>query len=409
MQALGYEYDSRYGFSKTSIIDLRSDLGRAEVYLDGEKVSERLPYEIEKVPLGVHEISIRKTGYRPKNFRAEVREGIVTKVENVVLLPTAPIVFPLDFVAWDKDKTVFLRSDKNGAGGQRITAFGPEGESKIRSLVGIESDFDCRFFAAATIACRKGDLFYLFEPETSLPKVYRREAAAGATTGEIQTWDYLPEQESYLFLTADELLSVDFKQPPRILAAGVKGYWRSGEKVALKTAEEVKVLDLRTGQFSRSWAYAREIKSALVLENNVLVWTVEGELNLLTDEAIRVIETDVNSVTDVSGAGDILLLKNDGEIYLHNLDGGKKKFITRYGSSDLKVEWYRDAGSFWLFAKNEVRICAVSGGHCDLLFDGLEDFPHYYRGENALLLRKQGFQLHFIDDGKEKASWWSWT
>lgn len=409
LQGFGYEYTLKYGFTKTSIIDVRANLGKADLFLDGELVTGILPFEIHKVPLGNHEMRISKAGYETKKFEVRVEEGIVTKLDNIVLLPLERkiINFSEKILAYFKDKPVFLQhsADENI---YSIIGFSGFEFEKIRSFV-FESAADFRFFDGDILSWYKDGYFYLLKPNFLMP------LSLPYTGRPLVDWQYLPGADRFFLNDGEKLSLGDIKKEGLVLsslASYFRQYWLRGEILVIRAAGKIVIFNLRTGNELRSWnfSYDQDILEAMFFDDQVLVWTGSGALNLFADDSVTVIDQGVQSVTDISPEGNLLILKESGEISSYNIFSGKRKFINRYGSSELRLSWYRNSNNFWLFSKTSARICSVVTGFCDLSFDLLDDYPLYYAEENLFLLKREGeYFLYPVDDGEENKAWWRWN
>lgn len=86
--AYGYNLDIKHrNIEKTSIIDLASRYDDVRVYLDDKIIGNGLPLQIKDLLPGFYDLSVVKLGYLPWRRQIEVQTDIVSKIEDVVLVP----------------------------------------------------------------------------------------------------------------------------------------------------------------------------------------------------------------------------------------------------------------------------------------------------------------------------------
>lgn len=408
LQSLGYEYSYKYGFSKTSIIDLRANLGEAKVFLDGELVSETTPFEIHGVSLGEHEIVIEKEGFQLKKIPVELKDGLVTKISAVFLLSKNENILDLDeniLTQWE-DNPVFLKkgADENL---YEILKYDDLLNLEFLRSFSFDAKADFRFYSEDTLAWLNDDLFYFLKSNFLLPKALKLADV------DFDSWDFESENE-LIFLQKDELLTIydanSFFEPLKKYER-VKQYWLQASNLILKKDQTLEIVDLNNLQNLKTWQIASDLnlKSALVFESNVLLWTESGSLKFLDENTLLSIDETVVSVTDIKPNGDILFLKQNGEIEVYNLKSNLRKSVTRFGDNKYKLSWYRDGEHFWLIAKESTRICALVNGFCEEVVANTDSESLYLPANNSLLIsRDKKKSLFAINDGSEVQTWWRW-
>ena len=85
----GYNYDlSQRHLQKTSIIDITPKYSDLRIFLDDRFLGNNLPFQIKDVMPGAYRLSIEKNGFVPWKRILPVQTDFVTKVEDVLLVPT---------------------------------------------------------------------------------------------------------------------------------------------------------------------------------------------------------------------------------------------------------------------------------------------------------------------------------
>ncbi len=86
--AFGYNLDlQNRHIEKTSIIDLPGRYSEVMVYLDDKIIGNSLPLQIKDLVPGLYHLSVSKLNYLPWSRNLQVHTDIVTKVDDVVLVP----------------------------------------------------------------------------------------------------------------------------------------------------------------------------------------------------------------------------------------------------------------------------------------------------------------------------------
>ena len=86
--ALGYTIDYKeFCVYKTGIISINSQPAGASVYLNGKKITDSTPAQIEELRPGSYKIEVRRDGFYPWEKELDVLPGMVTKADRIVLFP----------------------------------------------------------------------------------------------------------------------------------------------------------------------------------------------------------------------------------------------------------------------------------------------------------------------------------
>ena len=86
--AYGYNVDLQHrNIEKTSIIDLASRYSELRVYMNDKLIGNSLPLQIKDLVAGVYKLTVQKSGFLPWNRDLQVTTDVVSKVDDLVLVP----------------------------------------------------------------------------------------------------------------------------------------------------------------------------------------------------------------------------------------------------------------------------------------------------------------------------------
>ena len=89
--AYGYNLDLQHNnIEKRSLVDISSKMNEVRVYFDDKLIGNMLPLQIKDLVPGTYHLDISKLGYLPWNRDLTVQTDLVTKVDDVVLVPEHP-------------------------------------------------------------------------------------------------------------------------------------------------------------------------------------------------------------------------------------------------------------------------------------------------------------------------------
>lgn len=86
--ALGYQIDYRhFKIYKTGIIYISSHPAGATIFIDGKKLDDLTPAQVEELKPGSYRIVVSREGFYPWEKELTVRPNMVTKADRIVLFP----------------------------------------------------------------------------------------------------------------------------------------------------------------------------------------------------------------------------------------------------------------------------------------------------------------------------------
>jgi hypothetical protein len=96
---------------KTSIIDVLAEIKSAEVRLDGVIHSTKLPYQVKNIIPGEYTLKVEKPGYLTWKRKVEVKEDIVSIVNDILLVPEKISDFNRQLLQVDKGLKTYFGKD----------------------------------------------------------------------------------------------------------------------------------------------------------------------------------------------------------------------------------------------------------------------------------------------------------
>ena len=86
--AYGYNLDLQHrNIEKTSIIDLASRYAELRVYMNDKLIGNSLPLQIKDLVAGIYKLTVQKSGFLPWSRDLAVTTDVVSKVDDLVLVP----------------------------------------------------------------------------------------------------------------------------------------------------------------------------------------------------------------------------------------------------------------------------------------------------------------------------------
>lgn len=145
--AYGYRIDLGGSVEKTSIIDIPIPDVHAEVYLDGSKYGESLPIQLKGVLPGEHNVIVRKKGFISWSRPVEVKEDVVSIVQDVLLIPSDLNPYIHESVVFEEDQSFifgknYLLAFVSGANNVQTIVFADNGLIVNEDIFLYRGDFE---------------------------------------------------------------------------------------------------------------------------------------------------------------------------------------------------------------------------------------------------------------------------
>lgn len=94
--ANGYKINYKtWGLSKTGMIYLKSNPANVQIYIDGTKKSNQSPYRLSEILPGKYDVKIKLTDYHDWVKTFDVKEGMISSDENIILILEKPKDTPI--------------------------------------------------------------------------------------------------------------------------------------------------------------------------------------------------------------------------------------------------------------------------------------------------------------------------
>jgi len=108
--ALSYKFDTRtLKFTKTGLIDLKTQPQGAKVYLDAKLLNERTPTTINEILPGTYNIRLELENHYSWFSEISVEAGKVTRLDKIILFPLRPNIKQ---ISQDNISSFWVDSDK---------------------------------------------------------------------------------------------------------------------------------------------------------------------------------------------------------------------------------------------------------------------------------------------------------
>lgn len=110
--AYGYNLDLQHrNIEKTSIIDIPSHYSEVRVYVDDKLTGNSLPLQLKDLLPGFYRLAVNKLGFLPWSRNLEVRTDLVTKVDDLVLVPENTDSLQKQLARFPDDSRYFFGED----------------------------------------------------------------------------------------------------------------------------------------------------------------------------------------------------------------------------------------------------------------------------------------------------------
>lgn len=215
--AFGYNLDlQNRHIEKTSIIDVPGRYSEAMVYLDGKIIGNSLPLQIKDLVPGFYDLSISKLDYLPWSRNLQVHTDIVTKVDDVVLVPKNTEKLVQQLVHFPEKSRYFYGEDffvvlTEGHDYLTLVYLLKEGTMKEEELKLSRQDVqDVRIYSSQKFLVTFSDNSYEWV-EFNGPRFVDFQLPKGASE-----LTFLPSRNAAYFLYDRRLYRVDIEQLPAL-------------------------------------------------------------------------------------------------------------------------------------------------------------------------------------------------
>jgi hypothetical protein len=343
---VGYAFGYRYSLKdnrliKTGAFLIKTKPSEVDIYLDGLLQDNKMMI----TPKGLIDKFVIITGLKPKNYLLEVKlenyyswkknlkikEGLVTKANNIVLLPKNPEIFSLKDENENEEIENFFLSKNNLSQ--------TDCQEKIISEIIGNQIFACAIF--------QNKIYYLEKPSGIIYKTDlsgKNKKQINSTSLESknlseETQLIISDEGKIAILNEHSLYLLNKNNQPILISENVKGaeFFPNSSNFLWFTPSEIYAwqlnIQLENGNEGNSQLitrYSKEIKKA--------VWTGDSNhIFFIVDKKIKFIETDDRDQRNVF---DFIELKNENADLFYDSKNQKLYFL------DEKIYWVDLKDSF---------------------------------------------------------------
>jgi len=368
LAAYGYQIDVlKQNIVKTSIIDLSNSLNEVNVYFDEELVARQTPYQIKNVEPGEHTVKLLKEGFLPWQKRMDVELNIVTKINDILLLPEKFDIYGKNFdLGFEYDsvvnnnKWILFISNKNN----KIHAYklNENGSFLIDSL-NIKLDKNYNFFFA-------NDDNLVYEDKNKL------------------TMLNLSDKSMMNIVVPDE-----FENFRLAFSPSLKGFYINGGILYSADIDNdgafQEITLLSEDKVFQSEGFS--IKS--FLDRNLIL--AGGSLYLYENAAVKPIDINISEDPKIySNGNEFLLLKNQHEIIKYSIPDKEGYFIGRLGEKVDQIAWFADNKHILIKTGTGLNVCDFLFANCrqilnisgeDMVIPGLNENQFVIVSKNQIV------------------------
>jgi hypothetical protein len=338
LTAYGYQVDLlKQNIVKTSIIDLANTIEEAKVYYNNELVAEKTPFQIKNVEPGSHYLLVLKDGYKPWQRKVEVELNVVTKINDILLMPISydkygknfDLGFTYDTYLSNRKWILFISKSNNKIHAYKMNADG----SFLIDTINISLDKDYTFSFAGD-----DNLVYKYKDKLSMLNLSDK-TILNAT---------IPDEFKYFRLAFSPSLKGFYVNAGGFYSADIDNKGSINEITLL--TEDVSFIK---GEFDLTNFGGH----SFVLS--------QGVLFDYYDNKIQKIDTNVSELPYFTASnGEIIYVKNYHEIIKYKLEDRNREFIGRF---DIKIDflsWFFDNKHFYLKTEKNIKVCDFSFENC---------------------------------------------
>ncbi len=341
LAAYGYQIDLLHqNIVKTSIIDITSKVKNAEIYIDDKLVSKKAPFQVKKIKPGIHSIDIYKDGFTKWSKQIEVFEDLVTKVDDILLLPfdyepylyTLNIDFDFDEYLIGDDYIVFISRELNELFFYKIINKELKQSGKVNVILG---DKDIYFIDNGRLGIKDKnslEIINLYDSTTQLiqiPDEFNNFTVA-----------YTPNLTGY-YLNSAVIYKADIKED--------------------STLSEITILDDKQN--------CKNSFDVISSYDHVFL-TCGKELFEIIDNQIEIIDDSISLKPEISNNSEKLLyITTSGELFVYNIFDRTKELLARFVEEIELIKWHNDSKHIFIEKNNILMICDLDLTNCNKFFD----------------------------------------
>ena len=368
LAAYGYQIDVlKQNIVKTSIIDLSNPLDEVKVYFNDTLVAEKTPFQIKNIEPGEHTVKISKQGFLPWQKKVKVELNVVSKINDILLLPEKFEIYGKNFdLGFDYDSVInnnqwilFISYKNNKIHAYKLNE---NGSFLIDSLnIKLNKNYNFSFAGDDNLVYQdKNMLTMLNLSDKSIMNV--------AVPDEFENFRlaFSPSLKGF-YINGGNLYSADIDDDGAF------------KEIILLSEDKV----FKTEGF--------EIENFI---NRNLILT-DSSLYLYDGSAVKLLDKDVSGNPEFySNGNELLFIKNWHEIIRYNIVDSSEYFIGRLGQKVDQVAWFADNNHLLIKTGKELSVCDFTFTNCrqilnitddDMIIPGLKETQFVMISKNQIV------------------------
>lgn len=341
LAAYGYQVDVlKQNIVKTSIIDLANTYNDVKVYLNNKQVAEKLPFQIKSIDPGEHYLLIIKEGFIPWQRKVEVGLNVVTKINDIMLIPenfdiynkNFEIGFEYDFFISSNKWILFISKKNNKIHAYKLN----ENGSFLIDTLNINLDKDYVFSFA-------GDEHLVYQYKQNL------------------TMLNLSDKSMVNISVPDEFANFRLAMSPSL-----KGYYiNDGNLYSAEIDDNGEINEIKL--LSRDINFKNSNFDIIDMDSGILLIS-NGGLFYIENGLLEQIDSGVIEMPDMyEGTQKIIYVKNSHEIIMFDLNNKSRYFLGRFGAKIDFLSWFTDDGHILIGKDGMLNVCDFSFSNCPRL------------------------------------------
>lgn len=342
LAAYGYQIDLLHqNFVKTSIIDLSNEIKNIQVYFDDTQIAKKIPYQIKNVKPGEHELKITKEGYKTWQKIVNVSEDVVTKIEDILLIPQDLEIFKQNYqidleyndYILNKNYLVLISRDKNEIYLNKIL---DKNISLIETLSIDLENTEISFIDYHRLLLDYGDNLEIIDLRTSA---------------------------STKIIIPDEFSSFKIAYTPYL-----RGYYlNEGNLYSVEIDEEGIFQEIKRYELEEQKSF--EELNIISSYDNIL-FLCDDYLYIAENNYLTLIDKNIAWVPSISSDGvSIVYLNDKNEIYTYDIYESEKQLIARFIDKIHLVKWHNESKHIYLIKNSNLLICDLEFSNCNKLLE----------------------------------------
>lgn len=368
LTAYGYKIDFlKIDVFKTSIIDFVGDYSNINLYIDGSKISEKLPFQFKDVRPGVYNLEIKSDKFLDWNKKIEVLEDIVTIVNDIYLVPVDLGSFKIF------NELNLSYSDVVLVGQNAVFVSEDRAELKILNLEN-SNNIDFKVVNSLNEIYYKniyslGDKYLVFENNEEINLL------------DIESLKFME------ILVPDEFLNFKLAY-----SNGIYGfYMKEGSLFSSLINEDGSFYNVKLVYDSPKFK-----KFDIFCRGNLVLIKTENVLYEYNGDVFDVLAEDIKYGPYISPYGNkVVYINGDGQIYMYSTQKDESSLIGAFDGEVNYIDWFFDSRHLLILQGNKLVLCDFTMENCPVIESEVLTANIFASKTKPLivLLYKEGFNV----------------